>query len=151
MGKLSDQRQREPASPRSPTTDRSGASSAAAPQPLHRRLRELADDSPRVQQFARLQDAADRATTGSARTAGMPAELKLGIEGLSGLSMGDVTVHYDSPRPARQVRRFPRSIGPRPRAFRSFGAVTTVYIRGNSARTDSIWFDAGASFLTELA
>jgi hypothetical protein len=101
MGRLSDQRQRERASPRSPTTDGSGASSAAAPQPGHRRLRELADGSPQVRQSARLQRAVDRATGGSARAAGMPAELKRGVEGLSGQSMGDVTVYYDSPRPAR--------------------------------------------------
>ncbi len=34
-------------------------------------------------------------------TAGMPGNLKSGIETLSGMSMDDVTVHYDSSKPAR--------------------------------------------------
>ena len=35
-----------------------------------------------------------------ANTTGMPDQLKAGVEGLSGLSMDGVQVHYNSPKPA---------------------------------------------------
>jgi hypothetical protein len=40
------------------------------------------------------------ASPGRGNHAGLPAPLKAGIKGLSGLSMDDVRVHYNSPRPA---------------------------------------------------
>ncbi|MBB5395231.1 DUF4157 domain-containing protein [Mucilaginibacter sp. AK015] len=38
---------------------------------------------------------------GNAKGAGLPGQLKAGIEGLSGLSMDDVKVHYNSDKPAK--------------------------------------------------
>jgi hypothetical protein len=77
-------------------------------------MQELADDSPQVAQFARMQELADSrprspATGGmaggpgreAANKTGLPDRLKEGVEALSGLSLGDVRVHYDSPEPAR--------------------------------------------------
>ncbi|OYV01971.1 MAG: hypothetical protein CFE45_02470 [Burkholderiales bacterium PBB5] len=39
--------------------------------------------------------------SGSTTTTGLPEQLKSGIEGLSGMSMDHVRVHYNSPLPAQ--------------------------------------------------
>lgn len=51
--------------------------------------------SPQVQQQALPQQQAEPNNTG------MPLQLKAGVESLSGMSMGDVKVHYNSPEPVK--------------------------------------------------
>lgn len=45
--------------------------------------------------------ASPASTAGATVTSGLPTSLRSGIESLSGLSMGDVSVHYNSTRPAQ--------------------------------------------------
>lgn len=54
----------------------------------------------KVAQLRRATDDDTTAPSGKERTAGLPASLRAGIEGLSGVDMTDVTVHHDSPQPA---------------------------------------------------
>ena len=60
-------------------------------------VQQMADDSPQVQQIAQLQAMADSKRLN--RT-GLPDDLKAGIENLSGYSMDDVRVHYNSDKTA---------------------------------------------------
>jgi hypothetical protein len=71
-----------------------------------RKLQEMANNSPQAEQVAHLQAIA---TNHSANTqliqkkennTGLPDNLKSGIENLSGYSMDDVKVHYNSDKPA---------------------------------------------------
>lgn len=67
---------------------------------------EMANDSPRVTQLKSLQAAADKHTASlygagyHTNHTGLPDTLKAGVESLSGFSMDDVKVHYNSPKPA---------------------------------------------------
>ena len=67
---------------------------------------ELANESPQIEQanaqhqIANGGDEGQDEISGSNNT-GLPAKLKAGIESLSGLSMDDVTVHYNSNKPAQ--------------------------------------------------
>lgn len=68
---------------------------------------QAADGSPQAQQIAQFQKAAnDRAAqhtsvTGKDHQTGLPDSLKAGIEDLSGYSLNDVKVHYNSGKPAQ--------------------------------------------------
>ncbi|PJJ61209.1 eCIS core domain-containing protein [Hymenobacter chitinivorans] len=69
-----------------------------------RRLQTLADNSPRVQQAAQLQAHADTGAAPvpqKANRTGLPDELKAGVESLSGHSLDEVRVHYNSSQPAQ--------------------------------------------------
>ncbi len=72
-----------------------------------RKLRETANDSPQTNQTAQLQAIADNNSTRKqsiqrkANNTGLPNQLKTGIENLSGYSMDDVKVHYNSDKPAQ--------------------------------------------------
>jgi hypothetical protein len=89
------------------------AAAAAAPAALNTlsRLKQLADASPQVAQLRRLQALTDGATapaihlekieTSRPNGTGLPENLKTGIEALSGMTMGDVRVHYNSDKPAQ--------------------------------------------------
>lgn len=74
-----------------------------------RQLKQAADASPQVKQLQAAQQASDRKLTPGAAPApvqnanrtGLPDGLKTGIETLSGHSLDDVKVHYNSPRPAQ--------------------------------------------------
>src|SRR5690606_14686236 len=61
-------------------------------------IRQMADASPRGNEITQLQDMAEGDRPN--RT-GLPDSLKAGIENLSGYSMDDVKVHYNSDRPAQ--------------------------------------------------
>ncbi len=71
----------------------------------------MADGSPQVQESAAWQAKADaytaptslksKAAAGNANATGLPGNLKAGIEHLSGMSMDDVQVHYNSDKPAQ--------------------------------------------------
>lgn len=67
---------------------------ARQPQALGE-LRQLADNSPRAMQLRSLQAPAGPNTTG------LPDQLKAGVEALSGVSLDDVKVHYNSAQPAQ--------------------------------------------------
>jgi len=71
-------------------------------------LQEMAHNSPSVQQTAQLQTMANSYTMQQLalvqkkeNNTGLPDQLKSGIENLSGYSMDDVKVHYNSPKPAQ--------------------------------------------------
>ncbi|MDH4473320.1 MAG: DUF4157 domain-containing protein [Fluviicola sp.] len=65
-------------------------------------LQHSASNSAQVQQLRAYQSMADQATVQrQANTTGMPDNLKSGIENLSGYSMNDVKVHYNSDKPAQ--------------------------------------------------
>ncbi len=69
-------------------------------------LQKTADNSPQVQQAAQLQAVADQhsATTQlqeKKNNTGLPDNVKSGVEKLSGQSMDDVKVHYNSKKPAQ--------------------------------------------------
>ncbi|WP_454766785.1 eCIS core domain-containing protein [Cupriavidus campinensis] len=71
------------------------------------RLRALANESPLVRQLQAFQRMADNRAIrrdpppGSRHQAGLPADLKSGMENLSGYPMDDVKVHYRSDKPAQ--------------------------------------------------
>jgi len=73
-----------------------------------RKQQKMANDSPQVKQAAQLQKMADNYTAQQQPTiqkrknnTGLPDNLKSGIEKLSGYSMDDVKVHYNSDKPAQ--------------------------------------------------
>ena len=73
-----------------------------------RKLQEMANNSPRVKQAAQLQAMADNYSAQQQQPiqkivnkTGLPDNLKTGIENLSGYSMDDVKVHYNSDKPAQ--------------------------------------------------
>ena len=72
-----------------------------------RQLKEAMNNSPRNQQMAQLQSAAAPSGGNPAGNpsdglpGGLPGSLKSGIENLSGYSMDDVKVHYNSGKPAQ--------------------------------------------------
>lgn len=76
-----------------------------------RKLQEMADNSPNVQQLRSYQAMADSAAgkkqvglpavQPKKNETGLPDQLKAGIENLSGYSMDDVKVHFNSPKPAQ--------------------------------------------------
>lgn len=61
-------------------------------------IQQLADASPRASEIGQLQALADDATRPN--LTGLPDDLKAGIENLSGYTMDDVKVHYNSDKPA---------------------------------------------------
>lgn len=73
-----------------------------------RTLQELANNSPQAKQAAQLQAMTDNYSTQQQQTiqkkennTSLPDNLKTGIENLSGYSMDDVKVHYNSDKPAQ--------------------------------------------------
>ena len=73
-----------------------------------RKLQETANNSPQAKQTAQLQAMADGysaqqefAIQKKANSTGLPDDLKSGIENLSGYSMDDVKVHYNSDKPGQ--------------------------------------------------
>lgn len=73
-----------------------------------RMLQEIASDSPQTKRAAQLQVLVDNYTAEQPRpiqkkvnNTGLPDNLKSGIENLSGYSMDDVKVHYNSDKPAQ--------------------------------------------------
>lgn len=68
---------------------------------VQRKLLDLANASPRVGHLVEMQQMIDESPRVAASRAGLPPALKSGIEALSGISVDDVTVHYDSLEPAR--------------------------------------------------
>jgi hypothetical protein len=70
-----------------------------------RKMEEAGNNSPRVQQLKGYQDMADNYVLGIAQRkenkTGLPDNLKKGTEDMSGLSMDDVKVHYNSSMPAQ--------------------------------------------------
>ena len=73
-----------------------------------RELQEMADNSPQAKQAAQLQAMADDSfgqeqnpIAKKKNNTGLPDDLKSGIENLSGYSMDDVKVHYNSDKPAQ--------------------------------------------------
>jgi hypothetical protein len=71
-----------------------------------RQIQLLADDAPQVRQLKAMQAKADLYASGSvpvvqkqANKTGLPDQLKAGIEQLSGYSLADVKVHYNSDKP----------------------------------------------------
>lgn len=69
-----------------------------------RKAQELANNSPQVARMKTFQDLADnkvQAIQRKANNTGLPDQLKTGIESLSGHSMDDVKVHYNSDKPKR--------------------------------------------------
>lgn len=80
---------------------------APAPQTRLARLAAMIDDGPAMAAQRRLaamaHDAAprQREIPAVAGRTGLPAQLRTGIESLSGLSMHDVSVHYNSGKPAQ--------------------------------------------------
>ncbi|MFB9080646.1 DUF4157 domain-containing protein [Flavobacterium procerum] len=78
----------------------SGPSSVAAQM----QLQKIADNSPQVKKALQLQAIANTHNTvpiqKKANNTGLPDNLKSGIENLSGYSMDDVNVHYNSNKPA---------------------------------------------------
>jgi len=69
-----------------------------------RKLHVMANNSPQTKQTAQLQAMANhyqKPVQKKANNTGLPDNLKSGIENLSGYSMDDVKVHYNSDRPAQ--------------------------------------------------
>lgn len=84
-----------------------------------RKMQNVINNSPPVQQLKAYQETADNAITRVVQqkeklgneipqpvqkkinNTGLPDNLKAGVENLSGMSMGDVKVHYNSPKPAQ--------------------------------------------------
>lgn len=74
------------------------------PQFIHqRKLQALANNSPQVKQLKALQKIANPSTIlqRAENNTGLPDHLKTGLENLSGHSMDDVKVHYNSSKPAQ--------------------------------------------------
>ena len=73
-------------------------------QPIHRKSVPIIDNSSQIESLQRKADiannAAQREETPRPNNTGMPDNLKSGIEILSGFSMDDVRVHYNSSKPA---------------------------------------------------
>lgn len=76
------------------------------------RLSEMANNSPQVKQAVQLQAMADhhsdkqqRPVKNNENNTGLPDNLKMGIENLSGYAMDDVRVHYNSDKPAQLQAR----------------------------------------------
>jgi hypothetical protein len=68
----------------------------------HHALKTMADQSPRMTQLKVYQTMADKAVVQrQVNNTGLPDNLKSGIENLSGYSMNDVKVHYNSDKPAQ--------------------------------------------------
>ncbi|MFZ6774442.1 DUF4157 domain-containing protein [Undibacterium sp. SXout7W] len=76
------------------------------PQALaQREMQSALDQRPAVMQQKKMQVALHQnktsPVTSPANKAGLPADLKAGIEALSGMNMNHVKVHYNSPKPAQ--------------------------------------------------
>ncbi|MCL1123381.1 eCIS core domain-containing protein [Shewanella surugensis] len=76
---------------------------------LQRKYQLMANNSPQAARMAQLQSMADhhaakqpiqKADTNINTSTGLPDNLKIGMEGLSGISLDHVKVHYNSPKPA---------------------------------------------------
>ena len=96
---------------RQETSHQRGLQELANSSPLVQKIssyQEMANNSPRVRRWMQTQKMVDdspRMAAGGKRTehnkTGLPDSLKAGAEALSGLSLDDVKVHYDSPKPAQ--------------------------------------------------
>ena len=70
-----------------------------------KKLKEIADNSPRAKQITQLKEIMDASMVPTSiqkksNNTGLPNNLKDGIQNLSGYSMSDVKVHYNSSQPA---------------------------------------------------
>lgn len=81
------------------------AADASAQVHQLRTLQLAANHSPQVKQSAQLKEKATEFSRGALQNkenrSGLPAQLKAGIEGLSGMALDDVNVHYNSSAPAQ--------------------------------------------------
>jgi|GEM_PF-6590117 len=74
---------------------------------IQQKLQVAAENSPKTRQINQFQAMADQHSTRQQpiqkkeNTTGLPDDLKSGIEHLSGYSLDDVRVHYNSPKPAQ--------------------------------------------------
>jgi hypothetical protein len=75
---------------------------------VQQKLQKMANNSPQAKKAAQLQSMANHNSAKQQQSAqetenntGLPDNLKSGIENLSGYSMGDVKVHYNSDKPAQ--------------------------------------------------
>lgn len=59
------------------------------------------EEKPRQHKFASGAEPTQREEKPSANRTGLPDQLKAGVEGLSGISLDSVKVHYNSPKPAQ--------------------------------------------------
>lgn len=73
-----------------------------------KKLQEIVNNSPQVKQVAQVQTMLDHYTVQQQQSiqkkennTGLPDKLKTGMESLSGISMDDVKVHYNSDKPAQ--------------------------------------------------
>jgi hypothetical protein len=64
------------------------------------RLERVVEDPTSGKVFSAPREAAFTASTIAPNRTGLPDRLKAGVEGLSGFSLDDVRVHYNSPKPA---------------------------------------------------
>src|SRR3989338_7139626 len=84
------------------TTEINGGSIDGPAVEKHQQLKTYADKSQRITQLKAYQTMADNAVfQRQANATGLPDNLKSGIENLSGYSMDDVKVHYNSAQPAQ--------------------------------------------------
>lgn len=70
---------------------------------VQKKMQELADYSPQASQLKSVQEMADKNIKNQPKenNTGLPDNLKAGAENLSGHSLDDVKVHYNSPEPAQ--------------------------------------------------
>lgn len=73
---------------------------------LQRKIQTIADNSPQIQNAIQLQAIADNGVSGTLvqkkeNKTGLPDRLKAGVENISGHSLDDVKVHYNSSMPAQ--------------------------------------------------
>lgn len=85
----------------SATSSRTSVRATNAGTPRRPAPQAMADDSPRQvaqrRQMTRLNAANERASPRN----GLPESLRSGMRALSGVDLGEVQVHYDSPKPAQ--------------------------------------------------
>ena len=69
--------------------------------PVQAKRNEMVKQSPQVAQLNSFQNLANNAIQKKSNNTNLPTQLKSGIENLSGISMDDVKVHYNSSKPAQ--------------------------------------------------
>lgn len=108
------QKNKRESAEKAPSPERTGIGSSfqfgdhRAEAMAQRKFQAMADNSPQTQRAAQFQTMADKHSaennpllSKSINNTGLPDNLKSGIESLSGLSMDDVKVHYNSGKPAQ--------------------------------------------------
>ncbi|MBT4704811.1 MAG: DUF4157 domain-containing protein, partial [Flavobacteriales bacterium] len=68
---------------------------------LIQQLKKMANNSARNDSTAQLQAGTNSTAASQSNKTGLPAQLKSGVESLSGQSMDDVNVHYNSDKPSQ--------------------------------------------------